>query len=56
MRSPSDYMDSKAYGRKVSLDWNVYKLGPGAERRAVQTLLEKVSPLRHYFKQTMFSL
>ena len=52
--APPDYLPSAAYGRAISLDHSVFKLAPGVTRDAVATLLGRLAPLRHHFKQTMF--
>lgn len=51
---PADFLSSKAYGKKITLDWSVFKIAPDAEEKEVREVMAKVSPLRHYFRQTMF--
>jgi hypothetical protein len=51
---PADFLPSNAYGKKITLDWSVFKIAPDAEEKKVSEVMAKVSPLRHHFRRTMF--
>lgn len=52
-RAPPDMLHSPRYQRAVSVDWPVFKLAPGVSRASVQSLLDRLSPVRHNFRLAM---
>lgn len=54
-RAPPDFEESPLYRRPVSIDYPVVKTAPGVLRESVESLVQRLAPLRHHFRQAFLN-
>lgn len=53
--APEDLAYSTLYDKLVSIDYPVVKLAPGVQPQDVESIMQRLAPLRHHYKRTLLN-